>query len=360
MVSVGTRYRFLIVICSSWLFACGPSADQRGEVIPPKSAYSQLQRPGLVVSYITQLLRDSDDAHLYFLRAKAYLDLRDYLHAENDIKRALAKSPGDVDYLLVSAQIKSHLGWYAQALEEAKALESSGYNSSAMYLTLSEIYLASHSKRIAASYLRQAEMMGVAVAEKPYLSYLQKMVRGDSLWAMQSIQRKDLTHSHLSDAFFRYHMPRMSQLNYQNLILAELKKYPLDPYLLLNWGRFLVQLHQYDRAEKVYLNVFRQLPQNPAIMLELGEFYTRLGNNKQALVYLAQIPTQSGLYRDALFSQALVYLNMGQKSKSIAMLDSGQKQFVSDLRFVQLRDRLLGKRLDSATVLVDSTAQKSD
>ena len=42
------------------------------------------------------------------------------------------------------------------------------------------------------------------------------------------------------------------------------------------------------------------------------------------------------------------------------MLDSGQKQFVSDLRFVQLRDRLLGKRLDSATIVVDSTGQKSD
>jgi predicted Zn-dependent protease len=360
MVSFGSRYRVLIVLFSLFLCSCEPSADQRGETIPPKSAYSQIQRPSLVVSYMTQLLRENESAHLYYLRAKAYFQLRDYAHAENDIERSLEKSPGDVDYLLLSSQIKCQLGWYSQALEEAKALESSGNNSPALYLVLSEIYIASNSKRLASNYLQQAVSQGIAVVDKPYASYLQKLVRGDSLLAMQSIQQKDLVHPKLSSAYFRYQLPRMAKISYQNLILVELKKYPFDPYLLLNWGRFLSQIGLYERAEKVYLHTLPLLPKNPFVVLELGQFYVRIGNNKKALVYLNQVPRQSGGYRDALFNQALVYLNMGEKSRSLAVLDSGRLLFKADGRFVQMRDRLLGKRIDSTLLSVDSTGQKSD
>jgi len=360
MVSIGTRYRFLIVIFSCWVWSCGPSEDQRGEVIPPNSVYNQPQRPEIVVSYITQLLRDNDGAHLYYLRAKAFLQLRDYVHAHADILQALEKTPSDVDYLLLSAQIKSQLGWYSLALQDAKALESTGYSSSLMYLTLSEIYLASHSIRLASTYLRQASSLGIPVSEKKYASFLSMRTRGDSLMALQSIQLADINHANLSKAYFSYQMPRMAHLAYQKLILSELKKYPSDPYLLLNWGRFLIQVHQYDRAEKVYIQVLKQLPQNPALFLELGEFYIRMANYKQSLIYLNLVPKQSGIYREAMFNQAIVYLNLGQKSRSLSILDSARKLFVTDVRFVNLRDRLIGKRIDSTIIAADSTAQKSD
>jgi tetratricopeptide (TPR) repeat protein len=361
MVSVGTRYRFLIgIIFIGLLGSCGSSADQRGEIIPPKSVYKLPQRPEIVVSYMTQLLRDNDGAQLYYLRAKAYFQLRDYVQAEPDIQRALEKNPSDEDYLLLSAQIKSQLGWYSQALEEAKALESSGYSSSPMYLVLSEIYLASHSKRLSAGYLQKAQSLGIPTADRDYAIYLGKMSRGDSLQAMQGITSKEIDHRTLCQLFFTYQLPRMSQLAYQKLILSELKKYPYDPYLLKNWGRFLVQLHQYNRAEQVYKKVLVQLPANPSFLLEFAEFYVRLGNYDQALLYLAQVPKQASVYRDVLFNQAIVYLKTGQKSRSMAILDSARMQFKSDRRFIELRDRLLGRRMDSSRILVDSTVQKSE
>lgn len=360
MVSVGTRYRFLIGIISFWLYSCGPSSDQRGEIIPPKSVYKQTQNPSLIVSYLTQLLRENEGAHVYYLRAKAYFQLRDYVHAHADILQALEKTPSDVDYLLLSAQIKSQLGWYSLALEDAKALESTGYTSSMMYLTLSEIYFASHANRLATNYLRQAIAYGVPISESKFAKFLTLKSRGDSLLALQSIQLADLNHGSLSRAYFSYQLPRMSHIGYQKLILSELKKYPFDPYLLLNWGRFLVQLHQYARAEKVYMQTLKQLPQNPALFVEIGEFYARVGNFQKALAYLNQVPRQSGVYREALYNQVLVYLNMGQKSRSLAILDTARRQFDTDIRFMQLRDRLLGKRLDSTVITVDSTAQKSD
>lgn len=359
MVSVGTRYWFLINVIFL-LQACGPSADQRGEIIPPKSIYKLPQRPEIVVSYITQLLKESDGAQLYFLRARAYFQLRDYAHAAADIQKALSKSPGDADYLLLSVKINNQLGRFLKSIEEAKSLELAGLSSPMLYLELSELHLASNAKRMAASYLQKAMAAGIPSTEKSYTDYLARMTRGDSLQALQFISSKDLNHPMLSRAYFAYQLPRMSHLTYQKSILAEIKKYPFDPYLLLNWGRFLVQLHQYDRAEKVFLNVLPKLPQNPVLIIEVGEFYTRLRNYKQALYYLNQIPKQSGLYKDALYNRALTYLNMGQKSRSLAILDSGQREFVSDLRFIQLRDRLLGKRVDSTAIKVDSTVQKSD
>jgi tetratricopeptide (TPR) repeat protein len=198
------------------------------------------------------------------------------------------------------------------------------------------------------------------MSEKAYAVYLGRVTRGDSLQAIQLLTVKEIDHRSLSQLFFTYQMPRMSQLAYQKLILAELKKYPFDPYLLKNWGRFLVQLHQYDRAEQVYKKVLMQLPANPSFLLEFAEFYVRLGNYEQAMPYLAQVPKQASVYRDVLFNQALIYLKTGQKSRSIAILDSARMQFKSDKRFVDLRDRLLGKREDSSRILTDSTAQKSD
>jgi tetratricopeptide (TPR) repeat protein len=361
MVSFGTRYRFLIgILFIGLLGSCGSTSDQRGEVIPPKSVYKLPQRPEIVVSYMTQLLRDNDGPQLYYLRAKAYFQLRDYVHSEPDIQRALEKNPGDEDYLLLSAQIKSQLGWYSQALEEAKALDLSGYSSSSMYLVLSEIYLASHSKRLAASYLQKAISLGIPMSEKAYAVYLGRISRGDSLQAIQLITSKEIDHRSLSQLFFTYQMPRMTQLAYQKLILSELKKYPFDPYLLKNWGRFLVQLNQYSRAEQVFKKVLMQLPANPAFLLEFAEFYVRLGNYDQAMLYLAQVPKQASVYRDVLFNQAIIYLKTGQKSRSMAILDSARIQFKSDRRFIELHDRLLGKRVDSSRILVDSTAQKSE
>jgi tetratricopeptide (TPR) repeat protein len=179
---------------------------------------------------------------------------------------------------------------------------------------------------MAAGYLQKAMAAGIPSTEKSYADYLARMTRGDSLQALQFISSKDLNHPMLSRAYFAYQLPRMSHLTYQKSILAEIKKYPFDPVLII----------------------------------EVGEFYTRLRNYKQALYYLNQIPKQSGLYKDALYNRALTYLNMGQKSRSLAILDSGQREFVSDLRFIQLRDRLLGKRVDSTAIKVDSTVQKSD
>jgi hypothetical protein len=52
-----------------------------------------------------------------------------------------------------------------------------------------------------------------------------------------------------------------------------------------------------------------------------------------------------------------VALNRGEKSKSVALLDSVRKVYVGDGRFSLLYDRLVGKKRDSVTVIQDSTHQ---
>ncbi len=342
--------------CLNW--SCERSVDQPGEVIPPKTVYAQAQRPELVVSYITQLLRESDAANLYYIRAKAYFQLRDYVHAQTDIEQALEKNMGDVDYLLLSVLVKIQLDLHAQALKDAKALESTGYSSPIFYLALSQLYLTSHSKGLASTYLKQATSLGIPKSEKAYATYLNQMIYGDSLVALKSIQCTDLEHRVLSRVFFTYQLPRMSQLEYQKLLLQELKKNPLDTYLLLNWARFLNQLRQEDRAIKVYLKALDQLP-SPSLYVEIAEIYIRMANYNQALVYLNKVPKQTPNYANVMFNQALVYLYLGQKSRSFEVLDSARRMYVSDYRFINLRNRLMTKRVDSTLNLTDSTGQKS-
>ena len=140
--SIGNRYwilikRFLLFLfISIILFSCEKAQDTKGETIPPLQDFAKSQNPTVIVSYLSNLLENQDGANLYYLRAKAYFDLRAYQKAEDDIEIALSKVPGDIDYLLLSAQVKSKLGLIDEAIEDAKLVESSGLASTKLYILL--------------------------------------------------------------------------------------------------------------------------------------------------------------------------------------------------------------------------------
>ncbi len=347
---------FLLSV-SFFVLSCDKAQDTKGESIPPAQMFQKAQKPEIIVAYLSKLLENEDGANLHYLRAKAYLEMRAYSKAGEDIQQALKKIPSDVDYLLLSAQIKGHLGLVNEAIEDAKLVESSGLSSSKLYLVLAGLHFANHEKRLGNSYLLKVQKAGVPQSEKAYFRHLARQFRADSLGALQSISIPDCAHPDLAHAYYFYQIGRLPNIQYQKQVLAELKKYPMDPYLMLAWGNFLVHVNQFSQADKVYNQVGLWLPQNPSVRLQLVRFYIDRKRYDLANKQLDQVGTSTFEFRDAVYLRALLQLNAGQKSQSISLLDSVRKIYKSDSRFTLLYDRLVGRKIDSSISVKDSTQE---
>jgi tetratricopeptide (TPR) repeat protein len=351
-------YRLIFLVgCSLCLVACEKEQDTKGETIPPAAIFQKSQKPELVVAYLTNLLENQDGANLYYLRSKAYFNLRAYQKAQIDIETALNQVPGDVDYLLLSSQIKRQLGLYAEAMEDAKLVESSGITSAKLYQTIAELYFAMHEKKLGFLYIRKLEKAGIAKSERVYVDFMKRQFRSDSLGALQSVRLTEIQHPDLAHAYFSYQIGRISNLSFQKQILGELKKFPLDPYLMFSWGQFLVHMGQFGQAEKVFNQSIAWMPQQAQVRLSVARYY--LDRNQFSLIDPLLSPIQSNalVARDVLYLKLLAALNRGEKSKSITLLDSIRKVYASDGRFSLLYDRLLGKKQDSVNSVPDSTQQ---
>ena len=357
MVSICSRYWFLI----SFIFlfsACQQAENQLGEEIPATSVFGKEDNINQRIAYLNALIEDQDGAPLYYLRSRAYFDIRSYAKADEDIKKALEEVPNDIDYLMLSARISTKLSHFAEALEHVKAVASTGLQSPTLNLLFADIYRSINSKRLAAKYLQDANQMGLPASEKVYSQYLKRFIDGDSLGAASIIQFKDTNHPDLAHAYYFYQLGRISNLSYQGQILGAIKLHPADPFLMQAWARFLVHVRQFARAENVYRHVYVTLADNTALSLELGLFYFNLKKYPQAMMYFNRIPDKSIDGPSAFYYRFLVNLFFGKKSASISVLDSAKRLYPGDSRFRLLYDRLTGKRVDSTEMQADSTAKK--
>jgi tetratricopeptide (TPR) repeat protein len=214
-----------------------------------------------------------------------------------------------------------------------------------------------HEKKLGFLYIRKLEKAGIAKSERVYVDFMKRQFRSDSLGALQSVRLTEIQHPDLAHAYFSYQIGRISNLSFQKQILGELKKFPLDPYLMFSWGQFLVHMGQFGQAEKVFNQSIAWMPQQAQVRLSVARYY--LDRNQFSLIDPLLLPIQSNslVARDVLYLKLLAALNRGEKSKSITLLDSIRKVYASDGRFSQLYDRLLGKKQDSVNSVPDSTQQ---
>ncbi len=350
------RFIFLVFVLFT-LFACDKAQDTKGETIPLPVVFQQSQKPELIVAYLTNLLENQDGANLYYLRAKAFFDMRAYQKAQSDIEQALSQVPGDVDYLLLSSQIKGQIGLNEEAIEDARLVESSGMASSKLFEILASLSLAIHDKKLGYFYLRKLEKAGIPASERVYFEFLKRQFRLDSLGALQAVKLSDISHPDLAHAYFSNQIGRIPNITYQKQILTEIKKYPLDPYLMLSWGHFLVHVGQFVQAEKVLKQSLAWLPKHDGVRIDVARFYLNRKNYDLADLTLAPIVSNANVARDVQYLKVLVALNRGEKTKSIKLLDSMKKVYASDGRFSLLYDRLVGKKPDSVQTTLDSTQQ---
>ncbi|MEN9960419.1 MAG: hypothetical protein RL045_670, partial [Bacteroidota bacterium] len=238
----------LFILGCLFFWSCQSSPDSKGEKIPDQQAIAQGQQAEKNIQFLTLQLEDQPSASLYYLRAKSYLVLHAYGLADQDIEKALRDNPGEPAYLSLSAIIKQKVEDYATSIDRAKLVEITNLNSARNNLLLVQNYFATKQMSLGRYYLKKIDATLLPSSDKTLLKAVKDYSVSDSARLYTLMDSKPADESPLVYIYYEQALQEESSLRYQQLILASLKKYPMDPYFMRYWARFLVKMEKYAQA----------------------------------------------------------------------------------------------------------------
>jgi tetratricopeptide (TPR) repeat protein len=263
------RIIFLIFLIFS---SCQSSQDSKGENIPDQKFIQVGQNAQKNVQFLTLQIEDQPSSNLYFLRAKNYVVLHAYGLADQDLEKALRDNPGESDYLALSAKVKQQVEDYATSIDRAKLVEATDYNSPQNNLLLAQNYLATNQMSLARLYIKKLDVSSFSSADRIKLKAVNDFLLSDSSRLFELMEVKPKDDSPLVYIYYSEGLDVLPSLRYQKEILASLKSYPLDPFLMRYWARFLVKMKKYDQAASVYKQVVKVYPRTKSLTAELVYF----------------------------------------------------------------------------------------
>ena len=122
--------------------SCDSTSENKGDIIPPINVLEQPVNAKKSIQFLSSLIESESSSNLYFLRAKEYLSVRDYLKAQKDVLKASNGGVSDPDYVFLSAEIHYNLEMYDRALEELKLISETNHDIVAINALFVQIYLA--------------------------------------------------------------------------------------------------------------------------------------------------------------------------------------------------------------------------
>lgn len=255
-----------------FLWSCQSSPDSKGEKIPDQRAIATGQQAEKNIQFLTLQLEDQPSANLYYLRAKNYLMLHAYGLADQDVEKSLRDNPGEPAYLALSAQIKQKVEDYSTSIDRAKLVEITDWNSPQNSLLLAENYFATNQMSLGRYYLQKMNAEHLPISDRARLKAVKDFAVSDSVRLYTLMDTKPADESPLVYVFYDQALQELASLRYQQLILASLKKYPMDPYFMRYWARFLVKMKKYTQAALVYKQVLKVYPKTKSLQAELVYF----------------------------------------------------------------------------------------
>lgn len=255
-----------------FLWSCQSSPDSKGEKIPDQKAILAGQKAEKSIQFLTLQLEDQPSASLYYLRAKNYVALHAYGLADQDIEKALRDNPGEPAYLALSAVIKQKVEDYATSIDRAKLVEFTERNSPQNLLLLAQNYFATKQMSLGRFYLKKLNSSLLPDVNQDLLKAVKDYAVSDSMRLYSLLDKKPQDESPLVYVYYEQGLGKIPALIYQQQILASWKKYPLDPYFMRYWARFLVKMKKYTQAALVYKQVLKFYPKTKSLRAELVYF----------------------------------------------------------------------------------------
>jgi tetratricopeptide (TPR) repeat protein len=260
--------RIFIVGCL-FVWSCQSSPDSKGENIPDQRAIATGQQAEKNIQFLTLQLENQPSANLFYLRAKNYLALHAFGLADQDIEKALRDNPGEPAYLALSAIIKQKVEDYSTSIDRAKLVEITDWNSPQNSLLLAQNYFATKQMSLGRMYLKKINPNNLSDLDNRTLKAVKDFAVSDSFRLYSLMEQKPTDESLLVYIYYEQSLDQIPSLKYQSLVLESLKKYPMDPFFMRYWARFLVKMKKYEQAESVYKQVLKVYPKTKSLASEL-------------------------------------------------------------------------------------------
>jgi tetratricopeptide (TPR) repeat protein len=264
--------RLFLLLFSVIFVSCQSSPDSKGENIPNQEAIKAGQKAETNVQFLTKQMEVQPSANLYYLRAKNYLVLHAFGLADQDLENALRDNPGEPAYLALSAQTKHFVEDYSTSIDRAKLTELSSLNLSQNSLLLAHNYFATKQMSLGRFYLQKIDGSLLSSMDRSLLKSIKDYGDSDSTRLFSLLNLKPSDESPLVYVYYEQGFSSIPSLRYQQEILASLRNYPLDPYFMRYWARFLVKMKKYAQAESVYKQVLKVYPKTKSLQSELIYF----------------------------------------------------------------------------------------
>jgi hypothetical protein len=137
---------------------------------------------------------------------------------------------------------------------------------------LAQNYFATKQMSLGRMYLKKINPDNLSDLDKRTLKAVKDFAVSDSFRLYSLMEQKPTDESLLVYIYYEQSLDQIPSLKYQSLVLESLKKYPMDPFFMRYWARFLVKMKKYEQAALVYKQVLKIYPKTKSLKAELVYF----------------------------------------------------------------------------------------
>ncbi|WP_083704081.1 tetratricopeptide repeat protein [Pontibacter indicus] len=278
-----------------WLLSgCGKEEGIREQMVNLEAVAVEDPAKQLV-SLSEAIERSKRDGSLYARRAMVLLRQGELDKALSDVDEAIKLSKEPANFF-VKAQVLYLMGRREEALPLALQAERNSYESSSLYVLLTELYLDRKEYAKAAHFARQALELSPDDPQVVYYKGRVSEVTGDTAVAMKHYQqaltyKPDFAETHR--ALARLYLAQQEPAQARKHTEQGLRVSPKDPQLWLYKGMLQLQVARKDSALASFENALALSDTMQAAHFQLAQLRHGLGENELVLQHLEQAPRYS-------------------------------------------------------------------
>ena len=315
---INIRIIFCILFTTVILFSCKnkiDSAEINSANLTADSLSIKLNSPELK-GINALLLKDANNAELYFKRASVYMNLNQLFEAVGDAMRAIKLDSTRAEYYLILADVYFAQNKTKLSKDLLELIEKKFPENTEALLKLSELYFLVKAYQKAIDYSNKALKLNANLAKAYYLKANIYRESGDTSKAISSLETAIEQDNKFENAFFDLGVIYASRKNALALdyYASAIKLNPKNSATKYARAKLLQDLVKTDEAISEYEKIITENKNCSNCYYNLGAIY--LENKKEykkALEFFTKAIAADQTYKEAYFARGYTYAKLKDK-----------------------------------------------
>ena len=299
-----------------------------GVEVAHKENISNENLPQEITTLNEKIIKNPQEAELYYQRAKYYFEKKDFVLATADINQSLKYDSTKSNYYLLLSDlyfVQNKTSKSKESLERVLSLDSKNIDA---LLKLAELYFYVQKHQQSIEYIDKVLLIDQYVSKAYFLKGMNFKEMGDTARAISSMQTAVEQDPQYYSAFIQLGILYASKKNplaleyYQNAI--KINSASLEAFY--GKAKFYQDMNQWNKAVSAYEELLQIDPEYKSGLYNLGVIYLlHLKLYEKAINYFNQAIASDPKYAEAYYARATCYQLKGDKSKAAEDFKIAQK-----------------------------------